>query len=103
MTRYAIRLNTILTPFYRPISKLEFKLTGYVVLHKLLCFVFAVIGGSLDIDTVTKMLFDEQYRASFLFLISVRGQASGVDKRAFLSEVVAEVGEDSALLVLHVA
>ena len=103
MTNYTNRLNTILTPFYRLISRLEFELTGYVVLHKLLCFVFAVIGGSLDIDAVTKMLFHEQYRASFLFLISERGQASGVDKRAFLGEVVAEVGEDSALLVLHVA
>ena len=103
MTNYTNRLNTILTPFYRLISRLEFELTGYVVLHKLLCFVFAVIGGSLDIDAVTKMLFHEQYRASFLFLISERSQASGIDKRALLGEVVAEVGEDSALLVLHVA
>ena len=103
MTNCTNRLNTILTPFYRLISRLEFELTGYVVLHKLLCFVFAVIGGSLDIDAVTKMLFHEQYRASFLFLISERSQASGIDKRAFLGEVVAEVGEDSALLVLHVA
>ena len=29
--------------------------------------------------------------------------SSAIDKRAFLSEVIAEVGEDSALLVLHVA
>lgn len=103
MTRYAIRLNTILTPFYRPISRLEFKLTGYIVLHELLCLVFAVVGRAFDIDTVTKMLFDEQYRAAFLFLITERCQSSGVNKRALLGKVIAEVGEDSALFELHVA
>lgn len=82
---------------------LEFELTGNIVLHELLGFVLAVVGRSLDVDTVTKVFFDEQYRTALFFLITERCQAAGIDKRAFLGEVVAEVGEDSTFLVFHVA
>ena len=84
------------------ISRLEFELAGYVVLHKLLGFVLTVISGTLDIYAVTKMLFDEQYRASFFFLVPKSSQASGIDKSSFLSEVIAQVGEDFTLFVLHI-
>ena len=103
MTRCAIRLNTILTTFYQLISRLEFELTGYIILHKLLGLVFAVVGSALDVDAVAKMLFDEQYRPALLLLITEGSQTAGIDKGSFLGEIVAKIGKDFALFIFHIA
>ena len=92
--------NAIFQP--RP-SRSEFELTHDIVLHKLFGYILAVIGRTLEFDTVSKMLFDKQYRSPLLFLIPERGQSSGIDKCAFLGKVVAEIGEDFALFVFNVA
>lgn len=81
-----------LTPFSRHFhlmfSSLELELTGYVILHKLLGFVFAVISGSLEIDAVAEVFLNEQYRPSLLFLIAKGSQAAGIDKCSLLSEII---------------
>ena len=92
--------NAIFQP--RP-SRSEFELAHDIVLHELFGHILAVIGCTLKFDTVSKMLFDKQYRSPLLFLITEGGQPSGIDKCAFLGKVVAEIGEDFALFVFHVA
>lgn len=99
MTRCAIRLNTILPPFF---SKLEFKPAGYIVLDELLGFIFAIVGGSFQADSVAEVLFNKEYRPPLLFLIAERGQPSGIDKRALLGKVITQVGENPALFIFHV-
>ena len=98
MASFAIILNAILLPFY----ELKFELAGYVILDKLLGLVLAVVGRPFQVDAVAEMLFYEQYRAAFLLLVAECRQTTGIDKRAFLGEVVAQVGEDFPFLILHV-
>ena len=95
-------MNTIFTPFCLPIHLSEFELCRDIVLYELLGFVLAVVGSTFEVDAVTEVLFDEQNAPAFLILITEGGQPSGIDKGTFLGEVVAEICEDSALLVLHV-
>lgn len=96
-------MTAILSPFYQLISKLEFELARDIVLYELFCLVFAIVGGTLYVDTVPKVLFDEQDRAALLFLIAERRQPSGINKGTLLGKIVTEVREDSTLFVLHVA
>lgn len=91
---------TIFTHLY---ALSEFELCRDIVLDKLLGFVLAVVGGTLEVDAVAEMLFDEQNAPALLVLVPEGGQPSGIDKGAFLGEVIAQVCEDSALLVLHIA
>ncbi len=101
------RCNQIEHHFYTIFTHLyalsEFELCRDIVLDELLSFVLTVVGGTLEVDAVAEVLFDEQNAPALLVLVPEGGQPSGVDKGAFLGEVVAQVGEDSALLVLHVA
>ena len=78
--------------FYQLISRLEFELTGDIVLHELLSLVFAVIGRPLNVYTVPKVLFYKQYRTLFLFLIPERGETSGINECPLLGKIVTEVG-----------
>ena len=98
MASFTIRLNTILLPFY----ELKFELAGYVILDKLLGLVLAIVGRPFQVDAVAEMFFYEQYRATFLILVAECRQTTGIDKRAFLGEVVAQVCEDFSFLILHV-
>lgn len=101
------RCNQIEHHFYTIFTHLyalsEFELCRDIVLDKLLGFVLAVIGGTLEVDTVAEMLFDEQNAPALLVLVPEGGQPSGINKGAFLGEIVTQVCENFALLVLHVA
>ena len=101
------RCNQIEHHFYTIFTHLyvlsEFELCRDIVLDKLLGFVLAVVGGSFEVDAVAEMLFDKQNAPALLVLVPEGGQPSGIDKGAFLGEIVAQVGENSALLVFHIA
>lgn len=105
--RMSKRCNQIEHHFYTIFAHLyalsEFELCRDIVLDELLGFVLAVVGGTFEVDTVAEMLFDEQNAPALLVLVPEGGQPSGIDKGAFLGEVVAQVGENFALLILHVA
>lgn len=81
----------------------EPELAGYVILDKALGHPLAVVGGTLDADRLAEVFADGEYRASLFLLIADGGETAGTHECAFLREVVAEVGQDPALLVLHVA
>lgn len=101
------RCNQIEHHFYTIFAHLyalsEFELCRDIVLDELFGFVLAVVGGTFEVDAVAEVFFDEQNAPALLVLIPEGSQPSGIDKGAFLSEVIAQVGEDSSLFVLHVA